>query len=54
MKLKPSNKKSKREMPPIGKLSFTEEDIRNSAVIKKQIEHAKRFTKGHPFPIKLL
>lgn len=54
MKLKPYNNPCKREMPPIGKLSFTEDDIRNSAVIKKQIERVKQFSKGHPFPIKLL
>ncbi len=54
MALKPSKKPSKREKPVIGKLSFTDEDVKNSPFFQKQIEEAKRFMKEHPFPIELL
>lgn len=45
---------SEREKPVIGKLSFSEEDLRRSAFLNKKIEQAKRSLKQHPIPIELL
>jgi hypothetical protein len=45
---------SEREKPVIGKLSFSEEDLRRSAFLNKKIEQAKRSIKQHPIPIELL
>ncbi len=45
---------SKRERPVIGKLSFSEEDLRRSAFLNKKIEQAKRSLKQNPIPIELL
>lgn len=39
-----------REKPIIGQLSFTDEDVRNSEVLKRQIENAKRRLKEIHFP----
>ena len=39
-----------REKPIIGKLSFTDEDVRNSEVLKRQVENAKRRLKEIQFP----
>ena len=44
----------KREKPVIGKLSFTEEDVRNSPFVMNKVEQAKRRLKEHPFPVELL
>jgi len=45
---------SKREKPVIGKLSFSEEDLRRSDFLNKKIEQARRSLKQHPIPIELL
>jgi hypothetical protein len=45
---------SKREKPVVGKLSVSEESVRNSPFIIKKIEQAKRMLREHPFPVELL
>ncbi|MVT09061.1 hypothetical protein [Chitinophaga tropicalis] len=45
---------SKMEKPVVGKLSFSEEDLRRSSFLNKKIEQAKRSLKEHPVPIELL
>jgi hypothetical protein len=47
-------KSSKKGKPIIGKPSITAEDIRNSQVLKRQIERGQRMLKECPFPIELL
>lgn len=54
MTIKSSEKSYKREKPIVGKLSFTDEDVRNSKVLKKQIERGKRRLKEIHFPPELL
>jgi len=44
----------KREKPVVGKLTVSEEAVRNSPFIIKKIEQAKRRLREHPFPIELL
>lgn len=43
-----------RQKPVIGRLSFSEEDLRRSSFLNKKIEQAKRSLKEHPVPIELL
>lgn len=43
-----------REKPVVGKLSFSEEDLRRSVFLNKKIEQAKRALEQHPVPIELL
>jgi N-glycosylase/DNA lyase len=54
MSTKFSKHLDKREKPTVGKLTVSEEAVRNSPFIINKIEQAKRRLKEHPFPIALL
>ncbi|PWV51577.1 hypothetical protein [Chitinophaga sp. S165] len=54
MSTKHSKSLDKREKPAVGKLSVSEEAVRNSPFIIKKIEQARHMLKEHPFPIELL
>lgn len=54
MSSKASKILNERGRPVIGKLSFSEEDLRRSTFLNKKIEQAKRSLKEHPIPIELL
>ncbi|WP_211303553.1 hypothetical protein [Chitinophaga ginsengisoli] len=54
MSTKFSNFLDKRDKPVVGRLTVSEEAVRNSPYIIKKIEQAKRRLAEHPFPIELL